>query len=323
MTRALLLMLFCVALGAAGPVSAQEIQSQIERTNKGTVGIIAGGIDGTYIRIASDLADVLDDGDSLRILAIRGKGSLQNINDILFLRGIDVGIVQSDVLEFSRRENLHHDQIVDRVSYITKLYNEEFHVLAHQGVDSLQDLAGSKVNFGISGSGTEMTASIIFDTLGLEVERTSFDQGLALEKLKSGEIDAQVYVAGKPTRLFSDVRAEDNLQFLPVPFNVDLVETYFPSLLTASDYPGIINEGQEVKTLAVGAVMAVYNWPAGTDRYYKVENFVQAMFSRFEEFQAPPRHPKWMEVNLATEVPGWKRFRPAQVLISTQRELAN
>ena len=74
------------------------------RANAGTVGVIAGGIDGTYARIAADLAAVLDEPDGLRVLPILGKGSVQNISDILALRGVDVGIVQSDVLAYARRE---------------------------------------------------------------------------------------------------------------------------------------------------------------------------------------------------------------------------
>ena len=35
------------------------------------------------------------------------------------------------------------------------------------------------------------------------------------------------------------------------------------------------------------------------------------MFSRFEEFGKAPRHAKWREVNLAVELPGWRRFPPA------------
>src|ERR1700740_1624785 len=78
-----------------------------ERTNAGTVGIISGGINGTYIRIAAELASVLDDGGTLRVLPIIGKGSLQNIADILFLKGVDIGIVQSDVLAYIKRERLY------------------------------------------------------------------------------------------------------------------------------------------------------------------------------------------------------------------------
>ena len=312
-----LLYLF-VALSIANTAVAQSIQDRIEQTNKGTVGIISGGINGTYIRIASDLADVLDDGDDLRVLAIRGKGSLQNINDILYLKGIDIGIVQSDVLEFSKRENLQHPNISDRINYVTKLYNEEIHILAREGFRTLQDLAGAKVNFGIQGSGTEMTASIVFETLGVAVERTSFDQGLAFEKLKAGDIDAQVYVAGKPTRLFQGASAEDELHFIPIEFTPELLETYFPSTLTAADYPGLIEEGGQVNTLAIGAMMAVYNWPEGTDRYYKVQGFMRCMFRRCDEFQTPPRHPKWREVSLSTDLAGWTRFPPAAEWLNTQ-----
>lgn len=64
----------------------------------GTVGIVTGDIDGTGIRIASDLARVLDSGAELRIIPIAGKGSIQNINDLLTLRAVDIAIVQSDVL---------------------------------------------------------------------------------------------------------------------------------------------------------------------------------------------------------------------------------
>ena len=295
----------------AVPAVAQAV-NPVEEANKGTVGIISGGVDGTYIRIASDLATVLDDGDNLRVLAIRGKGSVQNISDILYLRGIDIGIVQSDVLEFSKREGLHHPRITDLVQYVAKLYNEEIHVLGRDDIASLNDLRAKRVNFGIAGSGTEMTASIIFESLGIEVEQTSFDQALALQKLKDGEIDGMVYVAGKPTRAFSEVTADDPVHFVPIDFEPSLLETYLPSRLTNEDYPAIIDPGEEVNTLAVGAVMAVYNWNQESYRYRKVSRFIDAFFSQFSEFQEAPRHPKWKEVTLSAEVPGWDRFLPAQ-----------
>ena len=102
----------CVATLAwaaqAWPAAAQESIERLRRqANENTVGIISGGVAGTYVRIASDLASVLDDPAKLRVLAIIGKGSLQNINDVLYLRGIDIGIVQSDVFAYARRQNLH------------------------------------------------------------------------------------------------------------------------------------------------------------------------------------------------------------------------
>ena len=70
-------------------------------------------------------------------------------------------------------------------------------------------------------------------------------------------------------------------------------------------------EGGTVETIAVGAVMAVYAWPAATERHRKVARFVEAFTTKFPAFLQPPRHPKWREVNLAAQVPGWTRFTPA------------
>ena len=298
-------------LGQAVDAAAQSMDALRNKVNQGTVAIISGGVNGTYIRIASDLAAVLDKGDQLRILPIAGKGSVQNITDLLYLRGIDVAFVQSDVLDYVRKENLHPN-IEQRIRYVTKLYNEEVHILASKDIGQLPDLAGKKVNVDVAGSGTAMTASTLFDTLGVNVEPTNFDQALALEKLKNGEIAAMVYDAGKPTDLFRRIDSNSNLHFVPVPFTADLLQIYLPSSVTHDDYPALVADGQSVDTVAVGAVMAVYNWEPNGERYKRVAAFVDAFFDGFDEFLKPPRHPKWQEVNLAAQLPGWTRFRPAQ-----------
>ena len=291
--------------------SAQVTQYQADRMNAGTVGIVSGGVAGTYIRVAADLAAVLDDGDNLRVLAMIGKGSVQNIADVLYLKGVDIGIVQSDVLAYIRRENLFAG-VERRVNFITKLYNEEFHLLVRSDITQLSDLAGKKVNFDNRGSGTFITSTVVFDALGIAVEPTFFDQALALERLKAGDISAMVYVAGKPATLFRDISAQSNVRLLPVPATNKLMETYLPSRFTATDYPGLVPAGQEVETIAVGAVMAVFNWEQSNPRHQKVSRFIDAFFSRFDDFQKPPRHPKWQEVSLTAQVPGWKRFQPAE-----------
>ncbi len=311
---------FAFAALNAGTAAGQQAENYRENINKGTVSIISGGISGTYVRIAADLANVLDHGDDLRILAIMGKGSVQNIDDILYLRGIDIGIVQSDVFAFVKSQN-KHPTIDQRIRYITKLYNEEFHLLAGKGVAKLEDLAGKQVNFGRKGSGTAMTASVVFDTLGIAVVPVYNDQSLALKKVKAGDIAAMVYVAGKPAAIFESIRTNDEVHFLDMPFSPALLETYLPSRLASQDYPGLVPEGEEVRTLAVGAVMAVYNWPEEHPRRVKVTRFIDAFFSKFAEFQDPPRHLKWHEVSLNATVPGWTRYEPAAAWL--QRNAAN
>lgn len=327
--KALLLLSLIGLVGSfAGTATAQDTRSRAgmdalrERVNAGRVGVISGGVNGTYIRIAADLAAVLDNRNELRILPIIGKGSVQNITDILYLHGIDVGIVQSDVLAFMKSEGIH-PTIEQRVRYITKLYNEEFHLLARDDIADVQGLAGKPVNFDVDGSGTNMTAGTVFRLLGIDVERTTFDQSLALEKLRTGEIAAMVYVAGKPTRLYDAVEPEAGLRFLPIPLTPELLETYLPARLEHEDYPRLIAEGESVDTVAVGAVMAVYNWASTHQRYRNVAAFVEAFFEAFDEFQQPPRHAKWREVNLAAEVPGWRRFSTAETWLAGYAERAS
>src|SRR6185437_4419329 len=166
---AALLVLAALPAAAASQSPTRSIEAMRERINAGTVGIVSGGLNGTYIRIAAELAAVLDDGDTLRVLPLVGKGSVQNIADILFLKGIDIGIVQSDVLAYIKRERLYPG--ADKsIQYIAKLYNEEFHILAGKDIARVEDLAGKKVNFDVANSGTAMTASLIFERLKTTVE---------------------------------------------------------------------------------------------------------------------------------------------------------
>jgi uncharacterized protein len=307
----ILLSIGSLPVDAAKQSTNRSIDAMRERINGGTVGIVSGGINGTYIRIAAELAAVLDNGDTLRVLPLVGKGSVQNIADILFLRGIDIGIVQSDVLAYIKRERLYPS--VDKsIQYIAKLYNEEVHILAGKGIGRIGDLAGKKVNFDVPNSGTAMTASLIFERLKTPIEPVYDDQALALDKLRRGEIAALVYVAGKPASLFRDTRAEEGLHLLAVPLDPALLDTYLPSQISHADYPTLVPEGETVETVAVGAVMAVYNWAPGSDRYRKVAHFVTAFFEQFPALLEPSRHPKWREVNLAAQVPDWTRFAPAE-----------
>ena len=96
---------------------------------------------------------------------------------------------------------------------------------------------------------------------------------------------------------------------------------YLPADFYPADYPGLIQEGAVVNSVSVGAIMAVFNLKRGSVRFNKLKSFVEAFFSKFDEFAKPPRHPKWQEVNLAAEVPGWQRFEPARAWLATRKEV--
>jgi uncharacterized protein len=283
-----------------------------DKVNGGLVGVVSGSLDATDLGKATDLAVSLESKEGqLRPLLIVGQGAFRNVSDIVFARGIDIGIVQTDVLAALRRDP-PFPGIENYLQYITKLYDEEVHILAGKEINSVEELASKKVNFGMPDSGTHTTAQAIFGALGVSVEATSFPQPVALEKLRRGEISALVCVVSKPDRWFKNVRSDENMHFLPIPPTDELRQTYTPATLRSDDYPELIDKNAPVSTVAVGNVLAVYNWPAGTERYRKVALFVHGFFDRLPELQSPPYHPKWREINLAAPVPGWTRFAAAE-----------
>ena len=177
------------------------------RKNNWTVGVAGGQLSGTYMTFANELAQVLDDGDNLRVIPIVTYGAASNLDDLLYLRQIDVAVTQADVFDYFRTQrkipNLEY-----RVHYIVRLPVSEMHVLARTDIKSIEDLRGKKVSFGPAGSASSLTGTIVFQRLGVQVEQVLFDNPTALQKLKSGELAALVRVIGKPIDFFAKIPAE-------------------------------------------------------------------------------------------------------------------
>jgi TRAP transporter TAXI family solute receptor len=286
-----------------------------------TIGIMGGEIDGTFMRIASDLTSVLN-SDDLRIIPIVGKGSLQNLGDLLRLPGVDLALVAADALTYAQTTHLYSDDI-NKIQYICKLYDNDVHVCARADIQSLSDLQGKSVNIDVEGAGTNLTARAIFQALGITPDLHTEEPTIAQDKLRHGEIAANIYAGGKPIRLFATQPADTGLHFIAIPSNPELEKTYLPGgMLTHADYPTLIPEGQSVETIGVGVTLAVFGWRPGTARYRNLVTFVDRFFTKFPELLAPPHHPKWHDVNLSAEQPGWVRFPPAAAWVAQHHPTA-
>ena len=316
---AILILLFQInfATAQAIPKSIQQggNESTIkERKNAWTVGIAGGLIDGTYMRFADELAKVLDDGDNLRILPMVSYGAASNLDDLLYLRGVDLAVTQSDVFEYFRTER-KTPNLQNRIHYILRLPIAELHILAKTEIRSLEDLRGKKINFGPAGSGSSLTGTIVFQRLGVQVDQVLIDQQSALQKLRSGEVDALVRVVGKPVDFFTRIPPNSGLHLVPIPYTKTFADYYTVGEFEAKDYPALIAEGEKIETIAVPAVLSVFNWPKASERYRRIERFTERLFANWDEFLVAPRHPKWRDVNLGATVPGWTRHTIAQQML--------
>jgi TRAP transporter TAXI family solute receptor len=317
-----------IDVGLLTTANAQAVPKSLEeggtdaalrvRKNTWTLGVAGGQLSGTYMTFANELAEVLDDGDNLRILPIVTYGAASNMDDLLYLKNVDVAVTQADVFDYFRTQRKIAN-LENRVNYIIRLPASEMHVLARNEIKSIEDLRGKKVSFGPAGSASSLTGTIVFQRLGVQVEQVLYDNPTALQKLKTGELAALVRVIGRPIDFFAKIPANSGLHFVPIPFSKTFADYYTLGELTSKEYPSLVPDGQSVDTLAVPAVLAAFNWPRNTDRYKRVEKFTDALFTKWDKFREPPRHPKWRDVNLAATVPGWNRLPVADEMLKRIR----
>jgi TRAP-type uncharacterized transport system substrate-binding protein len=295
-------------------------------SNTNTGGIVTGRPNGTDFAIAQEISTVLATGQetgprgevALRILPIVGKGGIQNVRDMLTLPGADLGIAPKILLDRLRASKELGD-ISKSLVYIAPLFQEELHILARREIRTVADLAGKRVNFGEEDSGTDILARDILSRLGLKATEINVDQNAAMEGMRNGDIAATVFITGKPARWLERYAHGDGFHLVPVPYTSSLEEDYLPATFTHQDYPNLIATDERIATLAVGSVLIAYNAPRTSERYQRLETFVNAFFSRISEFENPARHPKWKEINVAAIWRGWTRFAPAERWLKHRR----
>jgi hypothetical protein len=280
-----------------------------EKVNAWTVGLAGGQLEGAPIRFAAEIARVVDDGDDMHVLPIVTRGPSENLEALLYLRGVDLAIINADALGQFRQLV---PNIQQRITYILSLFSSELHIFVRPEVRTLDDLRGRKVNFNTPGTTAAYSGPIIFDHLKLDVERTFIPHQVALEQMRKGENDmaAVVFITSKPVDAFTRGRWEGGFHFLPVAIR-DL-EFYAPAALTPADYPALIPSGESIPTIAVPTILAAFNWQRGSDRYKRVARLTEYLYARFPQLQQPGFHPKWKDVDLGEPVPGLNRFPTAQ-----------
>ena len=291
-----------------------------KRVNENVLFLMGGQPGATFSQLAHDISVVVDNPNNLRVLPVEGGAAVQNVEDVVFLRNIDLALTTQEAMNHLKATRELGPNLEQQVTYIATLFPNPLQILARSGAKSVRDLNGKKVNFNNKGSATAQFVPQIFKTLGVNVQQELFmAQGDALEKLRSGEIDATICSCPVPVPAFVNVKAEWGLRFVTVPFDKPLQATYLPASMRNEDYPALIGKEGEVDTIAAVTVLISFNWEKGTERYQRTAKFVDAFFSKFSEFHKPPRHPLWKTVNLAATIPGWTRFGAADEWLKNWR----
>ena len=288
-----------------------------QRVNDNVLFLMGGQPGATFSQLAHDISVVVEDGNNLRVLPVVGGAAVQNVEDVLYLRSIDMALTTQEAMNYLKATGELGPHLEQQLTYVATLFPNPLQILARAGAKSITDLNGKKVNFNNKGSATAQFVPKIFKTLGVDAQEFYMAQGDAIEKLRRGEIDATICSCPTPVPAFATVKPEWDLRFVAVPYEKSIRATYLPASINKEDYPALVEK--EIETIAAVTVLVSYNWPKDSPRYKRTEKFVQAFFSKFDEFHKPPRHPLWKEVNLGASIPGWTRFPAAEEWLKNWR----
>jgi len=283
-----------------------------QKMNENLLILMCGSLGAPYIQLGHDISVVVNDGDNLRILPVVSDGALTNVRDVLFLKGVDLGISTVQILNSLRTSNELGPNLDRQITYIAPLSVDTLHILVRPGIERIEDLKGKKVSFNSKGSGTARFTPLVFKALGIDVSETTMAQGDAIEAMRNGELDATACSCPMPLPAYPNVKPEWGFKFLDVPYIPAFEQDYVPASIGNENYPNLVAKEHKVQTIATSTILIAFNHARGTDHYRRIEKFVDAFFSKANELRKPPRHPAWRDVNMAGTIRGWQRFAAAQ-----------
>ncbi|HTX54519.1 MAG TPA: TAXI family TRAP transporter solute-binding subunit [Candidatus Baltobacteraceae bacterium] len=316
--RSLLRVLLIVVLGAgifAGAAGAADL------------GIITGSEKGTYFQFGLNLQQLLK-SKSIGLNVYTSKGSIENVYAVYQRPGVQLGIVQADVLAFISRVDTNPvlQRIAKKTRLVFPLYNEEVHLLGRSDITDFDDLADRRVAIGREGSGTYLTTRLLFklsEVVPKEVLLIDTDEALA--ELKAGHIDAMFYVAGFPVKLLTEgVNPADGLNLIPI-MNKSILEFYPRTQIPAQTYPW---QPKPIDTVAVKSALVSYDYKRGDcDAVGRAAEVVASNL----DWLTKNGHPKWKAVDLAAPLKGWEQYecvrkylkQPGQPAAKASRPSAN
>jgi TRAP-type uncharacterized transport system substrate-binding protein len=308
-----------VKKGAPPPkASAFSHQTERNKVNENLLMLLGGTLGGPWIQMAQEISTVVADGDNLRVLPVAGGGGKSNLRDVLLLRGVDLGITRHEVLNDAKASGEFGPNLERRVAYVSALSVDMLQLLARPEIGSLKDLHGKKVNILPKGS----VVPIILKKLGVVIDELNLTIPDGIEQMRTGKVFATACICSVPIPAYRNLSPDLGFKLLGVPYIAALEESYLPASLTSDTYPNLVAKGTKVETIGASLLLVTYNWQPGTDRYRKIEKFVDAFFTKFDKLRQPPRHPSWRDVNLSATIPGWQRFPAAQQWLDRQEALA-
>jgi uncharacterized protein len=280
--------------------SVQAEDARVAKLNQGTIGLVASQPE--LLGTALQISKAIDHTNGLRLLPIVGRGGLQTINDLMYLRSVDAALLSSDALAYVQKNGLYTED-APKISYLAKLANANVIVLARREFTTLESLRGMRIAVGTSESDGFVAADLIFGSLGLSYEGVGMSAETAIKAMQDKTIDAAVFAGAGSSNALAGVNQASGLHIVPISADKELAKTYSPAILSHADFPNLIAADYAVETVASAIVLAVHEWPNQSERFQKLAKFNAALTTKYFPAQGPAQ-----TTNFSATVPGWKTY---------------
>ncbi|QLK26065.1 TAXI family TRAP transporter solute-binding subunit [Natrinema zhouii] len=225
----------------------------------------AGGTGGTYYPLSNEIKTIVEENTDFSLNVQSTGASVENVGS-LSDGSADFALIQNDIASFAKNGtgiDAFQDNSIDSLQGVATLYPETITLvtLAENDISSLEDLSGATINTGDLGSGTQVNALQILESVGIsdfDEQNAGFSQ--ASEQLANGDIDAAFVVGGWPVGAIEDLANTNDIEIVPIADdNREAVKedaTWFADdTIPGGTYSGV---DEDVETVAVQAMIATH-----------------------------------------------------------------
>ena len=268
------------------------------------LGIITGGEKGTYYQFGLNLQR-LGKQDGVNLTVHPSKGSIENVYAVYQRPATQLGIVQSDVLAFVAR--VQSDPVLRRIAKKTKmvfpLYNEEIHILGRPGIAEFDDLSDRRVAIGREGSGTYLTARLLFNVSEVHPGRWSYRHRRGAGGAEGGPHRRDVLCGRVPGKALQRGSHRGRRVWRSLPSLNKSITEFYPR----SGDPGehIPWQSKAVDTVAVKAVLISFDFRRRDCD--TVGRFAKTISDNMD-WLVKNGHSKWKAVDLGFPLKGWEQY---------------
>ena len=288
----------------------------------GLVSVLTDGIvdpSGRATQAINQLADYASRLANVRVLPVAGHGAVANVRDLLYLRGVDLAVLNSDVLAFLDQTGQYPDAR-RRIRYVTHLFDQKVFLLVRKDINAIEDLRGRRLVVLSEAGSSRVTATVLFGLRKINVAVEAIGPGEVLDDAGLSKFDGALLLSDELLRVRFGAQTRQGYHLLPIAMTPELQKTYQSAVIGAQELAGFSNAAN-VETVTVSTLLAVFNWTPLHGRYADVTNFIAAFFMNFKGLREQTSNSIWRQADIAAQSPGWTRFpavQPNQVLRPAQ-----